>query len=48
MNHGYKIDNDVIDLNIEQDEYSFGQAENLGKNFDDLHKQKTGMMKALQ
>ena len=36
MRHSYKIDGDVIDLAIEPDEYSVGQAENLSQNFADL------------
>lgn len=36
MIYSYKIDDDVIDVNIEPDEYSVGQAENLSQYFDDL------------
>lgn len=36
MRHSYKIDGDVINLKIDPDEYSVGQVENLGQNFDDL------------
>lgn len=40
MRHSYKIDGDVIDVNIEPDEYSVGKLENLSQNFDDLAKSK--------
>ena len=36
MKHSYKIDGDIINLKIDPDEYSVGQVENLGQNFDDL------------
>lgn len=36
MMHSYKIDGDIINLKIDPDEYSVGQVENLGQNFDDL------------
>lgn len=40
MRHSYKIDGDEINVNIEPDEYSVGQVENLSQNFDDLAKRK--------